>query len=90
MSPLEQGKIATAKSNKEACDLPELNHPQLTSKELTMIEDQLAHEQLAIAKLKAYAAQADDSEVQRLCEAGARMHGDHYQTLLKHLSGVEK
>ncbi len=70
--------------------MPEMNHPELTSKELSMIEDQLAHEQLAIAKLQAYAAQATDSEVQRLCEAGARKHEEHYQTLLKHLRGVEK
>ncbi|MGI6357243.1 MAG: hypothetical protein ACOX2K_00860 [Bacillota bacterium] len=90
ISLLEQGKIACENSNEEACDLPELNRPQLTSKELSMIEDQLAHEQLAIAKLKAYAAEANDAEVQRLCEAGVRMHEDHYQTLLKHLSGVEK
>lgn len=70
--------------------MPELNHPELTGKELSMIEDQLAHEQLAISKLKAYASQATDSEVQRLCEASARKHQEHYQTLLKHLSGVEK
>lgn len=55
-----------------------------------MIEDQLAHEQLVIAKLQAYATQASDAEVHRLCEAGVRKHQEHYQTLLKHLSGVEK
>ncbi len=69
--------------------MPELGSPQLTTKELTMIEDQLAHEQLAIAKLQAYAVQATDSEVQRLCEAGARKHQTHYDTLLKHLRARE-
>lgn len=70
--------------------MPELNHPELTSKELSMIEDQLSHEQLAIAKLQSYASQTTDSEVHSLCEAGARKHQAHYQTLLKHLRGVEK
>jgi hypothetical protein len=70
--------------------VPELNRPELTDKELAMIEDQLAHEQLVIDKLQAYAAQVSDSEVQRLCEAGVRKHRAHYETLLKHLSGVEK
>lgn len=69
--------------------MPELGSPQLTTKELTMIEDQLAHEQLAIAKLQAYAVQATDAEVQRLCEAGARKHQAHYDTLLKHLRARE-
>ncbi len=39
--------------------MPELGSPQLTSKELSMIEDQLAHEQLAIAKLQAYSAKLE-------------------------------
>ncbi|HBK85024.1 MAG TPA: spore coat protein [Firmicutes bacterium] len=69
--------------------MPELGSPQLTSKELSMIEDQLAHEQLAIAKLQAYSEQATDAEVQRLCEAGARKHQSHYDTLLKHLKAKE-
>ena len=69
--------------------MPELGSPQLSSKELSMIEDQLAHEQLAIAKLQAYAEQANDAEVQRLCEAGARKHQSHYDTLLKRLKEKE-
>lgn len=69
--------------------MPELGSPQLTTKELTMIVDQLANEQLAIAKFQSYAAQATDSEVQRLCEASARKHLEHYDTLLKHLRAKE-
>ncbi|NLW17058.1 MAG: spore coat protein [Firmicutes bacterium] len=69
--------------------MPELGRPELTTKELAMIEDQLAHEQLAIAKLRSYALQATDPEVQRLCEASARKHEEHYNTLLKHLKAKE-
>lgn len=69
--------------------MPELGSPQLTTKELTMITDQLAQEQLAIAKLQAHAAQTSDAEVQRLCEAGVRKHQEHYQTLIKHLQARE-
>lgn len=69
--------------------MPELGKPQLTTQELKMVEDQLAQEQLSIAKFQTYAAQATDAEVQRLCEAGARKHKAHYETLLKHLSARE-
>lgn len=69
--------------------MPELGAPRLTGKELSMIEDQLAHEQLTIAKFQAYAQEATDSEVQRLCEAAARKHQSHYETLLKHLQARE-
>ncbi len=70
--------------------MPGMNTPELTSKELSMISDQLGHEQLAITKLQAYAEQATDEDVKRMCEAGVRLHREHYETLLKHLNGVEK
>lgn len=70
--------------------MPDMNKPELTSKELTMVSDQLEHEQLAITKLQAYAEQASDPDVKRMCEAGVRLHREHYETLLKHLNSAEK
>jgi len=69
--------------------MPELGKPRLSSTELSVIRAQLEQEKLAIAKLQAYAEQATDPEVQRLCEASVRKHRSHYDTLLKHLEARE-
>lgn len=57
----------------------------LTSKELSAIEDQLNCEQMLIKKFKAYAEMATDPKVKTTCEQIANQHKQHFDTLMGHL-----
>ncbi len=57
----------------------------LTSKELSAIEDQLNCEQMLIKKYKAYAQAASDPQIKTTCEQIAAQHKQHYDTLMGHL-----
>lgn len=58
----------------------------LTSKELSAIEDQLNCEQMLIKKFKAYAACATDPQIKASCENMAQRHKQHFDTLMGHLN----
>ncbi len=58
----------------------------LTSKELSAIEDQLNCEQMLIKKFKAYAQIATDPQVKTTCEQIASQHRQHFDTLMGHLN----
>ena len=58
----------------------------LTSKELSAIEDQLNCEQMLIKKFKAYAETATDPQIKTTCENMAARHKTHFDTLMGHLS----
>ena len=60
--------------------------PNLTSKELTAIEDQLGMEQLLVKKFNSVASTTGDSELRTKCEKIAKKHEEHYNTLLSHLN----
>ena len=58
----------------------------LTSKELTAIEDQLNMEQLLVKKYKTYAGMVGDQQLKTKCEQIANKHQAHYQRLLTYLN----
>ncbi len=58
----------------------------LTSKELTAIEDQLNIEQNVVKKYKMYAQQAVDPQLKNTCEQIAAKHQNHYTRLMNQLS----
>ncbi|WRS27519.1 spore coat protein [Oscillospiraceae bacterium MB08-C2-2] len=60
--------------------------PNLTSKELTAIEDQLGIEQNLIKKYTMYAQATQDSQLKTKCDEIAAKHQCHYNTLLSHLN----
>lgn len=60
--------------------------PNLTSKELTAIEDQLGIEQNLIMKYKMYAQTVTDPQIKTVCEQIAAKHQNHYSRLLNHLN----
>ncbi len=60
--------------------------PNLTTKELSAIEDQLSLEQTAIKKYQMYAAQCTDPQLKTKCEEIATKHQNHYNRLLGQLS----
>lgn len=60
--------------------------PNLTSKELTAIEEQLSEEQLLIKKYKLYAQACMDPQMKAKCEEIAGKHQNHYARLLNILN----
>ncbi|HIY09002.1 MAG TPA: ferritin-like domain-containing protein [Firmicutes bacterium] len=60
--------------------------PDLTSKELTALEDQLTMEQALIKKYKLYAQQCSDPQIRTKCEQIAAKHQNHYTRLLGQLN----
>lgn len=58
----------------------------LTTKELSAIEDQLSVEQNLVKKYKMYAQQSTDPQLKTKCEQVAAQHQAHYSRLLSHLN----
>ena len=54
----------------------------LTTKELTAIEEQLGQEQLMIQKFKMYAEMTQDQQLKTTCEQSAAKHEIHKNKLL--------
>ena len=57
----------------------------LTSKELTALEDRLGVEQNLVKKYNMYAQQSTDSGIRTKCEQLAARHQKHFDTLFNHL-----
>jgi len=57
----------------------------LTSKELSALEDQLNCEQMLIKKFKLYSQNATDPQIKEKCEKMAQRHKQHFDTLMGHL-----
>lgn len=58
----------------------------LTSKELTALEDQLGMEQNLVQKFKLYASTSTDPQIKTKCEQIAAKHQNHYNRLLGQLN----
>ena len=60
---------------------------QLTSKEKTMLQDQLKHETICIQKYEKYAAEAGDPKLKQLFNSLAAHEQQHYATIQQMLNG---
>lgn len=58
----------------------------LTSRELTAIEEQLGQEEVLIKKYNMYSAMATDMAIKNKCSEIAQKHQYHYNTLLSQLN----
>lgn len=58
----------------------------LTSKELSGVEDQLNMEQNLVKKYKMYAQSVTDPQLKNKCEQIAAKHQDHFNRLMGHLN----
>ena len=58
----------------------------LTAKELSSIQDQLAYEENVIKKYKMYAQNSQDPAIKNTCEQIAQKHQSHFATLMGHLN----
>ena len=57
----------------------------ITTKELSAIEDQLNYEQLLIKKYKNYASMCQDAQLKTTCENLAAQHKTHFDTIISYL-----
>ncbi len=62
----------------------------LTSKNFTILEDQLTHEALSNKKLSLYSNYCTDSNLKNLCQQAAQMHKRHFDTLFNYLKSENK
>lgn len=58
----------------------------LTSKELSALNDQLSQEQVLVKKYRMYAQQLTDQQLKTKCEQIATEHQNHYNTLMSYLN----
>lgn len=58
----------------------------ITSKELSALEDQLNYEQVLVKKYKTYSSQCTDPQLKTKCEQVASRHQEHFNRLMTHLS----
>ena len=58
--------------------------PNLTSKELDAISDELTYEQVLIKKFKNYATMTKDPTIQSTCEQIPPSHQNHFNILMGH------
>lgn len=62
------------------------NNPQIESKNLTILEDQLNYEALAVKKYRQAAQQCTNPELTTICNDAATKHKDHFDQLLNYLN----
>jgi len=58
----------------------------LTSKNLTILQDQLNYEALYSRKFQYYASICQDAELKNICEKAAQMHRMHFDILFNYLN----
>ncbi|MCL2031069.1 MAG: spore coat protein [Oscillospiraceae bacterium] len=58
---------------------------QLTTKELTALDEQLNQEQVYIKKYRTMAGQCSDPQLKQQLESITARHQSHYNTLINHL-----
>lgn len=61
------------------------NMPELESKNLTILEDQLKHEALAAKKSEVYTEYFADPALKSCAQQLAKHHREHFQNLLTYL-----
>ena len=59
--------------------------PNISSKELTALEDQLGFEQVLVKKYRTIANTSNDQVIKSKCEEIANKHQEHYNKLLTFL-----
>jgi hypothetical protein len=60
--------------------------PNLTTKELSALEDQLNYEQILVKKYRTFASGCTDPQLRTKCEQVACRHQDHFNRLMTHLN----
>jgi len=62
----------------------------LSSKNLTIIDDQLSKEALNFKKMNMYANTLEDQQLKAVCQKAAQMHKKHFDSLYNYLNSHNK
>ena len=62
----------------------------LSSKNLTILEDQMSKESLNYKKMNLYAEYCTDQQLKSVCQKAAQMHKKHFDTLYNYLNTHNK
>lgn len=57
----------------------------LSSKDLSILEEQMSQEALMMLKLRQYSKKSQDSELKNLCSRLAEKHKNHYNALFNYV-----
>lgn len=58
----------------------------MPEKSLTMLEDMLGAESMAVKKYQFYAANCSDPNLKTVCEKAEQMHRKHFDTMFQYLN----
>lgn len=62
----------------------------LSSKNLSILDDQLSKEALNYKKMNMYANSCDDQQLKAVCQKAAQMHKKHFDVLFNYLNSHNK
>lgn len=62
--------------------------PNLTERELLVLQDQIMQEMCMITKFSNYAEMTSDPELKNVCRQVAQKHQNHYNTLMRHINSA--
>lgn len=66
-----------------------MSNPQIESKNLTILEDQLNYEAMAVKKYRQASQQCTNTELTNICNDAAAKHKAHFDQLLNYLNSHE-
>jgi ferritin len=66
------------------------NKAMLSSKNLTILDDQMSKEALNYKKMNMYANSCNDQQLKTVCQKAAQMHKKHFDTLYNYLNSHNK
>ncbi|MDD4295426.1 MAG: hypothetical protein PHC69_00505 [Ruminiclostridium sp.] len=66
------------------------NKAMLSSKNLTILDDQMSKEALNYKKMNMYANTCNDQQLKTVCQKAAQMHKQHFDTLYNYLNSHNK
>jgi len=72
--------------NQNQTQMQNQNQGALSSKNLTILEDQMSKEALNFKKMNLYADYCNDQQLKTVCQKAAQMHRKHFDTLYNYLN----
>ena len=66
------------------------NKAMLSSKNLTILDDQMSKEALNYKKMNMYANSCNDQQLKSVCQKAAQMHKKHFDNLYNYLNSHNK
>lgn len=76
--------------NKNTQNRNQANTTMLSSKNLTILDDQLSKEALNFKKMNLYSNSCSEPQLKEVCQKAAQMHKKHFDSLYNYLNSHNK